>query len=283
MITPIGLDHQNYLGDTIELIAAEKAGIIKAGAVVVVGLQDPRAREVIAAKVAEVGAVALYQGVDFGVLERSLAVGGQVLTLRGLGGIYEEVILPLHGQHQADNAALALAAVEAFFGAGVDGKRVDAQIVAEGFGNATSPGRLEVVRRGPTIMVDAAHNPHGGQALVAALSEEFGFDRIIAVVGMFADKDVQGFLALLEPVVDYVIVTQTNNERALAAEELAGIAREVFADDRVEVQAQLTDAIARAIERADEAITDDSATGIIITGSVYTVAQARALLGKRSA
>lgn len=283
VITPIGLDHQNYLGDTIELIAAEKAGIIKPGAVVVVGLQDPRAHEVIAAKVRDVGAVALYQGVDFGVLERSLAVGGQVLTLRGLGGVYEDVVLPLHGQHQADNAALALAAVEAFFGAGVDGKRVGEEIVAEGFGNATSPGRLEVVRRGPTIIVDAAHNPHGGQALVAALTEEFGFDRIIAVVGMFADKDVQGFLALLEPVVDCIIVTQTNNERAVAADVLGGLAREVFADDRVEVQAQLTDAIARAIELADEDISEDAATGIVITGSVYTVAQARALLGKRSA
>lgn len=283
VITPIGLDHQNYLGDTIELIAAEKAGIIKPGAVVVVGLQDPRALEVITQKVHEVGAVAFYQGVDFGVVERSLAVGGQVVTLRGLGGLYEDVILPLHGHHQADNAALALAAVEAFFGAGIEGRHVDAAIVAEGFGNATSPGRLEVVRRGPTIIVDAAHNPHGGKALVAALSEEFGFDRIIAVVGMFADKDAPGFFALLEPIVDYLIVTQTNNERAVAAEVLAGVARELFTDDRVEVQPQLTDAIARAIELADESISQDSAAGIIITGSVFTVAQARALLGKRSA
>ncbi|MEN9710653.1 MAG: hypothetical protein RL441_645 [Actinomycetota bacterium] len=283
VITPIGLDHQNYLGDTIELIAAEKAGIIKPGAIVVVGMQDPRAMEVIKAKADEVGAALLVQGIDFGVVDRSLAVGGQVLTLRGAGGIYEDVILPLHGEHQANNASLALAAVEAFFGAGVEGKQVDADIVAEGFGKATSPGRLEVVRRGPTVIVDAAHNPHGGQALVAALSDEFGFDKIIAVVGMFADKDAEGFLTLLEPVVDHIIITQTNNERAISASELADLARTVFDADRVDEQSQLTDAIARAIELADESAADDAAVGIVITGSVYTVAQARALLGKRSA
>lgn len=283
VITPIGLDHQNYLGDTIELIAAEKAGIIKPGAIVVVGMQDPRAMEVIKAKADEVGAALLVQGIDFGVVDRSLAVGGQVLTLRGVGGIYEDVILPLHGEHQANNASLALAAVEAFFGAGVDGKQVDADIVSEGFGKATSPGRLEVVRRGPTVIVDAAHNPHGGQALVTALSDEFGFDKIIAVVGMFADKDAEGFLTLLEPVVDHIIITQTNNERAISASELADLARTVFDADRVDEQSQLTDAIARAIELADESAADDVAVGIVITGSVYTVAQARALLGKRSA
>ena len=283
VITPIGLDHQNYLGDTIELIAAEKAGIIKPGAIVVVGNQDPRAMEVIRAKAEEVGAALLVQGVDFGVVDRALAVGGQVLTLRGLGGTYDDIVLPLHGAHQADNASLALAAVEAFFGAGVDGKHVDADIVAEGFGRATSPGRLEVVRRGPTVLVDAAHNPHGGKALVSALSEEFGFDTVIAIVGMFADKDAEGFLSLLEPVVDTVIITQTSNPRAVPAEDLAATARTIFDADRVELHTQLTDAIARAIEIADDGVAEESATGIVITGSVFTVAQARALLGKRTA
>lgn len=283
VITPIGLDHQEYLGDTIELIAAEKAGIIKPGAIVVVGTQDPRAMEVIRAKADEVGAALLVQGIDFGVVERSLAIGGQVLTLRGLGGTYEDVILPLHGSHQADNASLALAAVEAFFGAGVDGKRVEPEIIAEGFGRATSPGRLEVVRRGPTVIVDAAHNPHGGKALVTALSEEFGFDTLIAIVGMFADKDAEGFLSLLEPIVDSLIITQTSSPRAVDAEVLTQTARTIFEADRVEKHAGLSDAIARAIEIADEAVAEDSAVGIIITGSVFTVAQARALLGKRSA
>lgn len=282
VITPIGLDHQEYLGDTIAKIAAEKAGIIKPNSVVVVGEQHPEALEVIQRQAQEVGAALLLQGIDFDVVDRQVAVGGQVLQLRGLAGVYTDVVMPLFGAHQAKNASLALAAVEAFFGAGIEGREIDSEMVHQGFGRVTSPGRLEVVRRGPTVLVDAAHNPHGATALATSLESEFTFDVLVGVVGMFADKDSEGFLGVMEPTFDRLLITQTDHERALAAGELAEIAIKIYGDDRVEVLPRLTDAIARGIEIADAVLAeDDKNVGIVVCGSVYTAAQARALLGKR--
>jgi dihydrofolate synthase/folylpolyglutamate synthase len=278
VITPIGLDHTELLGDTVGEIAVEKAGIIHSGATAIVALQEPDALEVIAERCAEVGATMLREGVDFGVVERATAVGGQVLTLRGLGGDYTDIFIPLHGAHQAQNAAAALAAVETFLG-GVEHKRLDIELVREGFAGATSPGRLERVRSSPTILLDAAHNPHGMAATVRALEEEFSFRRLVGVFAVLADKDAESELALLEPVLSDIVITRNSSPRAMSARRLAELAGEVFGPDRVHVEPQMPDAIERAVTLAEEDIDGDlGGVGVLITGSVVTVADARLLL-----
>src|SRR5688572_5816459 len=210
VITPIGLDHTEWLGDTIEDIATAKAGIIHNAAMVICALQPAEALVPLLERCAEVGATVAREGLEYGVRNREVAVGGQLLTLQGLGGLYEDIFLPLHGAHQAQNAAMALATVEAFLAAGpelIEPRRLDPEVVREGFAMATSPGRLERVRTAPTILLDAAHNPHGMAATVAALGEEFSFTRLIAVLGVLGDKDVTGILELLDPVVDAVVCT----------------------------------------------------------------------------
>src|SRR5690606_37602300 len=220
----------------------------------------------------------------YGVLRRAIAVGGQVLTLQGLGGEYDEVFLPLHGAHQAQNAAVALAAAEAFLGVGAGGKTLDADVVREGFAAVTSPGRLERVRSSPTILVDAAHNPHGMAATVNALSEEFSFRRLVAVVGVVEDKDAAAMLELLEPVVDAVVVTRNSSPRAMPAQRLGATAKEVFGPDRVRVEPLLPDAIDVAVTLAEEdADGEYSGVGVLVTGSVFTVADARRLLVRSQA
>jgi dihydrofolate synthase/folylpolyglutamate synthase len=199
-----------------------------------------------------------------------------LLSLRGLGGDYDEVFLPLHGAHQAGNAACALAAVEAFLGGGRELLDVDA--VREGFAQADSPGRLEVVRTSPTVLLDAAHNPAGAEALVAAVSEEFSFTRLVGVVGLLADKDVRSVLEILEPVLAAVVVTRSTSPRAMPPDELAEIAVDVFGADRVEVELRLDDAIDAAIAQAEEETLGGS--GVLVTGSVVMVGEARALLRK---
>lgn len=277
VITPIGLDHTEWLGDTIGDIALAKSGIVHEGATLICALQPEEAMEPILERCAEVGATVAREGSEFGVIERNLALGGQVLTLQGLGGVYDEIFLPLHGAHQAQNAALALAAVEAFLGAGKD-RQLEVEVVREGFSSSSSPGRLERVRNAPTVLVDAAHNPHGMAATVAALTEEFSFRRLVAVVGMLGDKDADGVLELLEPVVDELVCTRNSSPRSLPAEELAEIAYEIFGEDRVHVHPELPDAIEAAVTLAEADIDAGiSGVGVLITGSVVTVADARKL------
>jgi dihydrofolate synthase / folylpolyglutamate synthase len=275
VVTPIGLDHQAYLGDTITEIAREKAGIIGAGSVAVLASQPLDAAEILLTRVAEVGATVAREGLEFGVVSRALAVGGQVLHLKGLGGEYESVHLTLLGAHQAHNAAVALAAVEAFLGGGSEALDID--LVRSGFAAATSPGRLEVVRRGPTVIIDAAHNPDGARTLAAALVEDYTFDRLIGVVGVLADKDARGLLEALEPVLTQVVVTRTSSPRALDPDELAAVAVSVFGADRVFVAPRLADAVDEAIALAEEdgAL---SGSGVLVTGSVVTAGEARSLL-----
>ncbi len=278
VITPIGLDHTEWLGDTITDIALAKAGIVHKGATLVTAVQEEEAARPILERCAEVGATIAREGGEFGVLRRAVAVGGQVLSLQGLGGVYEEVFLPLHGAHQAQNASVALAAVEAFLGAGTT-RTLDPEVVREGFAGATSPGRLERVRSAPTILLDAAHNPHGMAATVAALQEEFAFSKLVAIVAMLADKDVRGALELLEPVADALVVTRNTSSRAMPAEELAAIATGIFGEERVRVAANLPDAIEAAVELAESDVEGELAgVGVLITGSVFTVAEARKLL-----
>jgi dihydrofolate synthase/folylpolyglutamate synthase len=285
VICPIDLDHTSMLGETIAEIAYEKAGIIKQDAIVVVAEQDPSAMDVIMREVQQADAIVARYGSEFGVLRRDVAVGGQLVTLQGLSGEYTEIFLPLHGEHQAKNAALALAAVEAFLGAG-RGKALDVDAIRQGFAAVTTPGRLEPVRAAPTILLDAAHNPHGAAALAKAIGEEFAFSRLVGVVGVLGDKDVVNVLRKFEPIMEEIVVTQNSSPRALDIDVLAEHAREVFGDERVHEQPHLDDAIELAIELA-EAIGEKTGTmsgaGVLITGSVVTAGEARALFGKEPA
>ncbi|RLP85112.1 bifunctional folylpolyglutamate synthase/dihydrofolate synthase [Micromonospora sp. BL4] len=278
VITPIALDHTEWLGDTLQDIALAKAGIIHPGATVIAAAQEEEAAGPLLDRCAEVGATIAREGAEFGVLRREIAVGGQVLSLQGLGGVYDEVFIPLHGAHQAQNAAVALAAVEAFLGAGAR-RQLDIEAVREGFATASSPGRLERVRNAPTILLDGAHNPHGMAATVTALQEEFAFSKLVAVVGVLADKDAPGLLELLEPVVDLVVVTRNSSPRAMPAAELAALAVEIFGEERVEVAEEMPDAIETAVALAEEDVPGElSGVGVLVTGSVVTVADARRLL-----
>ncbi|WP_422736491.1 bifunctional folylpolyglutamate synthase/dihydrofolate synthase [Micromonospora sp. WMMD729] len=278
VITPIGLDHTEWLGDTLQDIALAKAGIIHPGATVIAAAQEEEAARPLLERCAEVGATIAREGAEFGVLSRAVAVGGQVLKLQGLGGVYDDVFIPLHGAHQAQNAAVALAAVEAFLGAGAR-RQLDIEAVREGFATASSPGRLERVRSAPTVLLDGAHNPHGMAATVTALQEEFAFSKLVALVGVLADKDASSLLELLEPVADLVVVTRNSSPRAMPTKELAALAAEIFGEERVEVAEDMPDAIELAVALAEEDVPGElSGVGVLVTGSVVTVADARRLL-----
>ncbi|WP_018831796.1 bifunctional folylpolyglutamate synthase/dihydrofolate synthase [Salinispora tropica] len=278
VLTPIGLDHTEWLGDTIADIALHKAGIIHKGATVISAGQEEEAARPVLERCAEVGATIAREGAEFGVLRRAVAVGGQVLTLQGLGGQYEELFVPLHGAHQAQNAAVALAAVEAFLGAGAR-RQLDVETVREGFAAVSSPGRLERVRTAPTVLLDGAHNPQGMAATVTALQEEFAFSKLVAVLGVLADKDAFSLLELLEPVVDQLVVTRNSSPRAMPTQELATLAAEVLGPDRVVVAEQMPDAIEAAVALAEQDVPGELAgIGVLVTGSVVTVADARRLL-----
>ncbi len=282
VITPIAVDHTEFLGTDLAGIAAEKAGIIKAGSVAVLAQQAPEVGEVLLRRAVEVDAAVAREGAEFTVLDRAVAVGGQLLTLQGLGGIYTEVFVPLHGAHQGRNAVLALAAVEAFFGAGPQ-RALDPDAVREAFASVSSPGRLERVRTAPTVFLDAAHNPHGAAALAAALSAEFDFRKLVGVVAVMGDKDAAGLLAELEPVFDEVVITRCDSPRAMGVEELANYAVARFGDERVVVVEDLAGALETAIALAEEAGAEGaqlSGSGVVVTGSVVTAGQARTLLGK---
>lgn len=292
VITPVGLDHTDYLGDTLAEIASEKAGIIKPREdaddpltpnenIVVIAEQDPEAMRVILQQAVDVEAGVARSGSEFAALESRIAVGGQQVNIQGLGGLYEDIFLPLHGEHQAKNAAVALAAVEAFFGASA-GHPLDVATVRNGFAQAISPGRLERVRTSPTTFIDAAHNPHGAKALGAALDRDFDFARLIGVLSIFADKDATGILTALEPYLTEVVITQNSSPRALDAYDLAETARDIFGEERVHVADNLPGAYAQAVELAEDAEVQ-SGSGIIITGSVVTAGDARAMFGKEPA
>jgi dihydrofolate synthase/folylpolyglutamate synthase len=278
VVTPISLDHTAYLGDTLEQIAAEKAGIIKPDSVAVLAAQPPAAADILLRQVADVGATVAREGAEFGVAHRSVAVGGQVIAVQGLGGGYDQLFVPLHGAHQAQNAAVALAAVEAFLGAGGETGIIDLDTVRQAFATVSSPGRLEAVRSAPTVLVDAAHNPAGVAATVAALEESFSFRRLVGVVGVLADKDVRGILAGLEPVVDELVVTENSSPRRMPVDDLAALAVEIFGAERVAVEPRLDDALETAVRLAEEGEEQLGGSGVLVTGSVVTAGEARTLL-----
>lgn len=281
VITPISLDHTELLGDTTEEIAVEKSGIIKPGAFMVSAAQPSDAAQVLLEKAREVGAEYRFEGVEFGVEDRSIAVGGQILTVRGLAGRYPDLMLPLHGEHQAENAAVAVAALEAFFGGG--SKELDLEVLQEGFAQVTSPGRLEVVRTAPTVIVDAAHNPAGIKVTVAAIDEAFSFSKLVLVIGILREKDALEILTQLRASLgenaEEICLTQSNSPRAIPAGELAELALDAgFEEENVHIAEKLDDALEWAVQRAEA--NDDLAGGVLVTGSITLVAEARILLGK---
>jgi dihydrofolate synthase/folylpolyglutamate synthase len=273
VVTPIALDHPE-LGPTVADKAREKAGIVHQDALLVAAQQPVAAAEVLLRRAVQVGATVAREGIEFGVLTRRVAVGGQQLSLQGLTGRYEDLFLPLHGAHQAHNAATALAAVEAFVSGGR--RELDPDLVRAAFAGVTSPGRLEPVRSSPTVVLDAAHNPAGATAVAAALAESFAFARVVGVVGMLRDKDVRGVLEVLEPVLAEVVVTQSGSPRAMPADALAAVAVDLFGPERVEVVLRLDDAIEAAVTLAEEE--GLGGAGVLVTGSVVTVGEARRLL-----
>lgn len=277
VITTITRDHEKWLGNSLTDIAKEKAGIIKPNTTVILAPQREEVEEILLTAAAEQGARVIREGTDLAVLDRQVAVGGQLLTLQTPGGTYEGIFLPLLGEHQAHNALLALAAVEQFIGSG---GALAGDVVEKAFGDVSSPGRLELVRSSPTIIVDAAHNAGGAAALGAALEEVFNFERTVAIIGMLDDKAAEAFLSELEPVVSDVVVTEPASPRALPLDELAEIARDVFDEDRVHVAPRLDDAVEQAATLAE---THDGPLGggVVITGSIVLVAHARILFGKK--
>ncbi|SFC38082.1 dihydrofolate synthase / folylpolyglutamate synthase [Nocardioides terrae] len=277
VVTPISIDHVQYLGGTPAAIAVEKAGIIKAGAVAVLAEQPDEALEVLLARASEVGATVVREGVDFGVVARTPAVGGQIVTLKGLRTTYDDVFLPLYGAHQAQNAVVALAAVEAFVGGE---EPLGDEIVRNALAEVTSPGRLEIVRRSPTIVLDTAHNPHGAEATAAALEDSFSFSPLVGVIGVMGDKDAEGVLAAFEPHLEHLVVTENSTDRAMRASRLAEVAIPIFGEDRVTVVPRLADAIDAAAALAESGSGDSLSSGaVLVTGSVVTVGEARVLLG----
>jgi dihydrofolate synthase/folylpolyglutamate synthase len=339
VVTPISLDHTVYLGSTVEEIATDKAGIIKPGAVAVLAQQPLPAAEALLRRVVAVGASVVREGLEFGVLNRDLAVGGQRLDLRGLRGDYTDIVLPLFGAYQAGNAAVALAAVEAFAaGAPLSGQSAEQEedradetagwpsldeasqspapadpelaelddvtpavpparspadddpdapvgalgqdLVREGFAQVTSPGRLEVVRRSPVVILDAAHNPAGMEAAMEALTEAFTFASVIGVLAVSEDKDVAGILDQMEPVISELVVTRNSSDRSMDPDKLAELAASVFGVERVHVARRLDDALEMAVGLADDASGEEglALTGVLVTGSVVTAGDARLLL-----
>ncbi len=278
VIMPIGLDHTEYLGETLSEIAQTKAGIIKEGGFVVLAQQEPECAVELLKQAALVGADVAREGIEYSVISRSIAVGGQLLTIQGAKDVYTDIFIPLHGKHQASNAAAALVAVEAFFG----DQELDIEAVRAGFANVTSPGRCEVVHRDPTIILDAAHNPHGASALADTIQSEFTFDDVIGIFAPMGDKDVRGILLELEQVMDSVIVTTNSSPRGMKVSELELIAAEIFGIDRVFSANSLTEAVDKAIKDSIRPLSEDT-IGILITGSVVTAGEARTILRKKFA
>ncbi|SNV22013.1 Folylpolyglutamate synthase [Dermatophilus congolensis] len=275
---PISMDHERYLGSDIVEIAREKAGIIKAGSIVISAEQDPAVKEILTEAANAVDAPIIFMEENIGVVAREVAVGGQMVTLRGLAGIYPDIFIPLFGMHQAHNAAIALAAVEAFIGGGQE--QLALEVVQAAFADVTSPGRAELVRRSPAVLVDGAHNPAAVASLVATLEDSFMFTHTVGLLAVLADKDAEAMLEQLQPIFDEIVISQTTSPRRRSAEELGALAVEIFGENRVRIEPHLPTALDTAVELADAA---GMGAGVVATGSVFTAGEVRLLLGATDA
>lgn len=274
VITPISLDHQEWLGNSLQEIAFEKAAIIKDKSIVVVSAQPEEVSEVIERRALETDSVYWAEGRDWELLSRSPGVGGQIIDVRTPAGVYEQLFIPLHGEHMAHNAAAALVAAEAMMG----GKALPPEVVEEGFLAVRSPGRLEVVRTSPTIVVDAAHNPAGVASLKAALEEAFRFNVTIGLFSAMADKAIEQMLVEIEPVLNELVIVPMPGDRAATVEELQTIAEDVFGADRVHVEHSLPDAVDTAVRLADAPEDPTLTRGIVAFGSIRFAGDVEALL-----
>lgn len=266
VFTPIGIDHAEFLGDTVAKIARTKAGIIKPGSLVVTAAQEPDALAEIVRAADKFGDELFVEGDDFELKSNLSAVGGQVLQIRGRASAYRDVPVTLHGAHQAHNAALAIAAVESLFGNG--SRPIPDEILSVALGNVTSPGRLQYLAANPPIIVDAAHNPHGAQALASAISDVLPFEKVWVVLGVLEDKDSQGIIEALDPVVAGFVCTQSGSERATQAHELADTVSALVGPGKVHAEPTL----ASAIETAKTLCGPGDA--IMVTGSITLVGDA---------
>ncbi len=266
VFTPIAMDHADRLGDTIEKIAEVKAGIIKDGAAVVSAQQPAEAAAVLRRVAEEHDATIAFEGEEFGLVEQKLAVGGQLLTIRGLAGQYVDEYLPQYGAHQGHNAALAVAAVEALIGGAA--QAIAADILSEGLQNATSPGRLQLLGIAPTVVVDAAHNPHGAAALAQSLDDSFDFDEWGLVLGILADKDAAGIVDRLLPAVTEVFATAPDSDRANDADAIADLV-----EDRGR-RASVHPSLAEAADAAREWAAQSDRRAVVIAGSVVLAGEA---------
>ena len=263
VVGPIALDHMHLLGDTVAEIAEEKSGVVKHGGVGVFAGQQPEAASVLTKRCVEVGASMKREGIDFGLLDRQPGVGGQLIRIDTSGGPVSDIFLPLFGAHMAHNAALAVAAVEAFQG----GKPLNPEIINEGLGNVKAPARLELVHSEPTVILDTAHNPHGVKATLAGLREVFPDNPVICVCAMMADKQTGKVLEMLSDEVDYLIATTIpDNPRADSAADFADQAQGAFGAGRVRMSERPEEALAIAMGMADTRA-DDAV--VLVLGSVY--------------
>ena len=284
VFTKIGLDHQAFLGGSIEAIAATKAGVLDRSVdpspapepVAVTAVQDEAAQTVLDAEAERREIALVAEDRDFRLLDRQRAVDGQLITVQGRRDVYADVFVPLHGSHQAHNAAVAVVAAEAFLG--TEDKPLNQETVAEGLAQVTSPGRAELVRTGPSVVVDGAHNPDAAHVLAETLDEAFDFDYVVMVLAMLGDKDVDGVLEELHRSADVFVVSETLSARALPVDKLAEAAREWVDEDSVIVTSDINAALMKAIDLATGVAA--KSPGIVVTGSLYTVAEARLLLGK---
>ncbi|MGP9487174.1 bifunctional folylpolyglutamate synthase/dihydrofolate synthase [Glutamicibacter sp. 287] len=279
VITPISLDHTDLLGDTPGLIAEEKIGILKPGGYLVSAVQPVDAADVLLAKVRELEVPVAFESLDFKLIERTMGVGGQVLAIEGQAARYEEIYLPLYGAHQAQNAVVALAAVEAFLGGGERELNID--LVRNGFAATTSPGRLELVRSAPSVLVDAGHNTDGLKASAEAIKESFGFSRLVLMVGILREKDAEAMLYTMREeygdLVDDLCLTQSSSPRAIPAGELATLAVDAgWPEEDLHVTENLEDAVEWCVGRAEAG--DDLAGGVLVTGSITLVGEISLLL-----
>jgi len=271
VITPIALDHTQRLGSTLAEIARTKSGIIKPAANVVSAVQSPEALAELERAAELTESVFALEGNQFSLLETTVAVGGQVISVKGIAETYNDIFLPLFGDHQGHNAAVAIAAVESFLGGG--SQPLVGDVLAEGLGSATSPGRLQIVGTEPTVLVDAAHNPHGAAALAAALTSYFTFDEIAVVIGVLEDKDERGIIEALLPVATIFVATESDSDRAISSDDLYETVREIAGEDAATSEPTLQAAVAAARAWAAKA----PKRAVVVTGSITLVGEAIAL------
>jgi dihydrofolate synthase / folylpolyglutamate synthase len=269
VLNTVDVDHRE-LGATPAEIAQEKTGIIKPGSRVVSARQHDDVLAVIKSVAERQGSDVVVAGEHFGIADRRLAVGGQLVGIESPTRRHDEIILPLHGPHQAENAALALAAFDAFLG-GLDD--VSDELIREGFAAVEVPGRLEVVHRDPTVVLDGAHNPAGAVRAAEAVRESFAFRDIVLVLGCMADKEVDRILTAFRDVASHVVVTAAPSDRAMPPDQLGKIAQSVWAGTSVAIEESAT--IEQAIEKATGIVGESDA--VLVTGSLYTVGAARDL------